>query len=139
MGSQFPPKPKVLIVEDEFVIADFIVEIVEESGCEVVGPFGTLPEAMQACRSADADAAIVDLALRGELAYPIAEVLTRRGIPFGFATGRDKAETESAWEQRPYLGKPFAVEELRQFIDGMLTRPPDCHGRPYASASCRER
>lgn len=125
MGSQFPPsprKPRVLVVEDEFIIADLIKDIVEECGYEVIGPFGTLSEAMQACRSAAADAAIVDLVLHGELAYPIADVLSRRGIPFGFATGRDTAATESAWEQRPFLGKPFAVEEVRQFIEGLLSQ-----------------
>lgn len=126
MGSQFPPnpkKPRILIVEDEFLIADLIREIVEECGCEVVGPFGTLMEALHACQSADADAAIVDLVLHGDFAYPLADALSRRGIPFGFATGRDTAAIESAWEQRPFLGKPFAAEEVRQLIDGLLKRP----------------
>jgi DNA-binding response OmpR family regulator len=125
MGSQFPlnsQKPRILIVEDEYLIADLISDIVVECGCEVVGPFGTLSEAMHACQSTDADAAIVDLVLHDVLAYPIAEVLSRRGIPFGFATGRETAATDSAWEQQPFLGKPFAVEEVRQFIDGLLRR-----------------
>jgi DNA-binding response OmpR family regulator len=125
MGSQFPPvprKPRVLIVEDEFIIADLMKDIIEECGCEVVGPFGTLPEAMQACQSTDADAAIVDLVLHGEYAYPIADVLSRRGIPFGFATGGETAAAESPWEQQPFLGKPFAVEEVRQLIGGLLRR-----------------
>jgi DNA-binding response OmpR family regulator len=125
MGSQFPPKPKkprVLIVEDEYLIADLIRDIVEECGCEVVGPFGTLSKAMRACRSAHADAAILDLVLHGEYAYPIAEVLALRGIPFGFATGRETAATDSGWDQQPLLGKPFAVEEVRHFIDGLLRR-----------------
>jgi DNA-binding response OmpR family regulator len=125
MGSQFPlnsKKPRILIVEDEFLIACLIEDIVEECGCEVVGPFGTLSEAMQACESADADAAIVDFVLHGKLAYPIADVLSRRGIPFGFASARDTAAVESAWEQRPFLGKPFATGEVRQFIDGLLSR-----------------
>jgi DNA-binding response OmpR family regulator len=125
MGSQFPPKrqkPRILIVEDEFLIADLIREIVEECGCEVIGPFGTLVEALHACRSANADAAIVDLVLHGEQAYPIADVLSRRGIPFGFATGKGTAAIESAWEQRPFLGKPFAAEEVRELINGLLKR-----------------
>ena len=123
MGSQFPLKRRILVVEDEFLIAELVREIIEESGHEAVGPYGTLLEALGALQSVHVDAAIVDLVLHGDLAYPIAEELTRRGIPFGFATGRDTAATESAWEQRPCLGKPFAVEEVRQFIDGLLGRP----------------
>jgi DNA-binding response OmpR family regulator len=125
MGSQFPlnsKKPRILVVEDSFLIADQIVDIAEECGYEVVGPFGTLADAMQACRSTDADAAIVDLVLHGEIAFPIADILSERGIPFGFATAREASDVESGWEQHPILGKPFAVEELHQFIDGLLPR-----------------
>jgi DNA-binding response OmpR family regulator len=122
MGSQFPLKRRILVVEDEFLIAELIREVIEESGYEVVGPYGTLVEALNASRLVQADAAIVDLVLHGDLAYPIAEVLTKRGIPFGFATGRDTAATESVWEQRPCLGKPFFADELRQFVGLLLQR-----------------
>jgi CheY-like chemotaxis protein len=122
--STFPShKPRILIVEDEYIIADVIREIVEECGCEAIGPYGTLSEALRACTSQDADAAIVDLILHGESAYPIADVLAKRRIPFGFATGRDTAATERAWNQRPCLDKPFSENEMRQFLGELLARP----------------
>jgi DNA-binding response OmpR family regulator len=125
MGSQFPlseNKRRVLVVEDEFLIAEDLRDILEVAGYEVLGPYGTLSEAMGACWSVEADAAIVDLVLHGESAYPLADVLTRRGIPFGFASGQETAATESAWEQRPFIGKPYSTEEVKRLVGDLLGR-----------------
>jgi DNA-binding response OmpR family regulator len=113
-------KPRILLVEDELLIADLVETFVEDAGCEVVGPYGTVCEALEACQHVKADAAIVDLVLHGEFAYPVAEMLAKRGIPFGFASGREAAATSSEWLDRPYMGKPFFQEDVDRLLSLLL-------------------
>ena len=117
-------RPKVLVIEDDFLIAVSVQEMLEALGCEVLGPIGTMAKALDACQSTDADAAILDLVLNQELAYPIADALVARGIPFGFASGFDRIQTNVLWQSRPFLRKPFTEADLRTFL--LLILPITC-------------
>jgi CheY-like chemotaxis protein len=78
---------RVLIVEDEALVAMLLEEILGDCGCQLVGPVGTVPAALAAVQSERFDAAVLDVNLAGESAYPVAEVLDRRQIPFLFLSG----------------------------------------------------
>ena len=81
----------LLLVEDEYIIADDLALSLEQLGFEVVGPAGSVQEALDLVRrNGDRlDGAVLDINLRGERAYPIADALSDRGVPFVFTTGYD--------------------------------------------------
>lgn len=78
---------RVLVVEDEFLVAVDLEESLRGLGCEVEGPFPSLDEALAWLETATPDAAVLDVNIRGGLAFPIAEALRDRGVPFVFCTG----------------------------------------------------
>jgi CheY-like chemotaxis protein len=117
-----PPlrRPRVLLVEDEFLIAVAVQEMLEDLGCEVIGPVTTLAEALEVCSAAEADAAVLNLILQGKAAYAVAAVLKARDIPFGFASGTDHQHTDGGWKDRPFLSKPYSESGLRDFLSEVL-------------------
>jgi DNA-binding response OmpR family regulator len=103
---------RVLVVEDEFLIAMMIEDVLLDQDCVVVGPFASLADAVQAADSAVVDLAVLDVNLRGEKVYPAAEKLAARGIPFLLLTGYG---TDAIPADRPHwqaVSKPFIVDEL---------------------------
>ena len=78
---------RVLVIEDEMMIAMLLEDMLADLGHQVVGVAGRLDVALELARDADADLAILDVDLGGESSFPVAEVLTSRGLPFLFATG----------------------------------------------------
>ena len=83
---------RILVVEDEMMIAMLVEDTLTDAGCVVVGPFARLAEAMVAARNADVDAACLDINLFGEQVFPAAEALAARGVPFVLLSGYgDKA------------------------------------------------
>src|SRR5215468_1419490 len=87
---------RVLLVEDEALIAMMMEDMLEEFACEVSATAGELDQAIEAARTQAFDMAFVDINLRGVPAWPVAEVLRERGIPFAFVTGYGTAETDPA-------------------------------------------
>ncbi|WP_432256500.1 PAS domain-containing protein [Limimaricola sp. AA108-03] len=78
---------KVLVVEDEHLVAQEVADILRSAGCAIAGPVGTLPGALQLAASEDLDAAVLDINLDGDLVWPVARALQARRIPFIFASG----------------------------------------------------
>jgi CheY-like chemotaxis protein len=114
---------RVLIVEDDHLVADIIVAMVEDAGGCVVGPFSTMIDALANLDYSRAiDAAVLDIGLGSEVSYPLANALKVTQIPFVFLTGRDKSELPDAHAQSSYLQKPFTAELLIQAIKGCLDR-----------------
>ena len=97
----------VLLVEDEELIAMLMEDLLEESGCRVAATAGRLDEALRMARSGDFDLAFIDLNLRGTPAWPLAELLRARGIPFAFVTGYGTADTARTYADVPVLQKPL--------------------------------
>ncbi len=77
----------VLVVEDDYVLAMDMRLTLEDEGAEVVGPVGTVRDALRLVNDADIDAAVLDIHLHGEFVYEVAELLQDRGVPFIFTTG----------------------------------------------------
>ena len=78
---------KVLVAEDDYFIAKGLVRHLAQAGAEVVGPVPTVAGALAALEDGGIDAAVLDINLRGDPVYPVADALLARGVPFVFATG----------------------------------------------------
>jgi CheY-like chemotaxis protein len=108
---------KILIVEDEFLIAMDIETSIEDAGGEVVGPAGTVDAALAAVTNAgDIDGAVLDINLRGKLVYPVADALAERQIPFIFTTGYDDGSIPERFAAVRRCGKPIALPELLEHL-----------------------
>ena len=120
-------RPKrILLVEDEFLVAAEMCEEVGDLGLEVVGPFGSVEEAVAAIRATTIDAALVDINLGGVWAYPIADELIARDVPFAFTTGYDRASIQDRYADVPRISKPVSARMLRDLIGTILEpRPAD--------------
>jgi CheY-like chemotaxis protein len=78
---------RVLVVEDEFLVATLIEDMLTFAGCVVSGPVPRLAEALDAVHGGTFDAAVLDVNLAGDRIDPVADVLSRRNVPFVFVTG----------------------------------------------------
>jgi CheY-like chemotaxis protein len=107
---------RILIVEDEAMIALLIEDVLTDLGSTVVGPAARLDEALALARSAEVDLAALDLNLAGDAVYPVAEALAQRGIPFVFMTGYGQFGIAEPWRGRPSIAKPFRPSQLANFL-----------------------
>jgi DNA-binding response OmpR family regulator len=105
---------RILVVEDDFLIAMDIKEAIERVGGQVVGPIGRLEQAQDLARREEFDAAILDVKLDGEVTFPLAEELLMRGVPIALATGYDLASLPEKFQGVPHLRKPFRDAEVRR-------------------------
>jgi len=112
---------RILVIEDESLIALEMADEVAELGYHVVGPVCTMSEARHLAATAPIDGALLDLNLNGVLTHEIADILSRRKIPFVFITGYSERPA-SACVKIDVLHKPYARIELAQAIEGMLTK-----------------
>jgi CheY-like chemotaxis protein len=117
---------RVLVVEDEAVIAMLIEDMVLEFGSEVIGPVARLREALSLAHNAALDAAILDVNVGGAVIFPVAEVLRERGIPFIFATGYQPNELPPRFRDSLSVSKPFSYPVLAEALRTALANQP-CH------------
>jgi PAS domain S-box-containing protein len=109
-------KPRVLLVEDEALVAMMIQETLAEFGFQVVGPVSTASGALAAARESHFDAAVLDINLGDGLVYTVAEILERRGVPFVFVTGYDADSVDARFEGVPILQKPIERDMLQKIF-----------------------
>jgi DNA-binding response OmpR family regulator len=108
---------RVMVVEDEFIIADEIAAIVEESGHEVLGPFGSIEEATGALSGGvSPDIAILDANLRGRSSSPVAEKLRELGVPLCLCTGYRSEDLRATFGDIAILQKPVNPRALMSVI-----------------------
>src|SRR5262249_36131396 len=98
---------RVMIVEDEFLVALELADSLTALGFSVVGPFTRVVEARRAIAEGDVDAAILDVNLSGQPIYPLAEELRVKGTPFVFVTGYDADVIDPQFRHVPVLQKPI--------------------------------
>ena len=107
---------RILVVEDETLIAIDIELALEALGCEVVGPTGKLETALLLASGEELDAAILDVTVRGGKTFPVAEQLLTRGIPFVLASGYGDWALPEHLRDQPRLIKPFTSAQLEEMI-----------------------
>ena len=117
---------RVLVVEDELLIALALEDMLQGFGCKVVGPCSNLSAAERAIRSEAIDAALLDVNVRGELVYPIAAMLAERGIPSILCSGYAASNIiPDAFKHMPQIAKPYDAVILRRMMDHVFPRPTD--------------
>ncbi|TNC65391.1 response regulator [Rubellimicrobium roseum] len=110
---------RILVVEDDFVVADDFRCALEQDGAEVVGPVSNVAQALALLPGAPPlDAAILDINLGGLMVYPVADVLRQHGIPFVFVSGYDHEEVPDSYADVPYCEKPL---DVRRCVRELLT------------------
>lgn len=110
---------RVLVVEDQYLLAKDVCEWLEEAGAEVVGP---VPDAQSACALIDeqrVDTAVVDINLGAGPTFQVASKLSERSVPFLFATGYDEATIPAEFRSRPRLEKPFHGSALVRAVQAL--------------------
>jgi CheY-like chemotaxis protein len=112
---------RILLVEDEAVIAFAVEDMLLELGCEVVGPAFRLDEALPMARDAAIDAAILDVNLNDQRSFQVAEALKSRGIPFLFATGYAEAGVDWNGEEVSVIAKPYRKDQIANALNGLLS------------------
>jgi PAS domain S-box-containing protein len=109
---------RVLVVEDEALVAMVVSDALTELGYQVVGPFSRPPDALAAVKNGPIGAAVLDINLAGTLVYPIADELVARDIPFIFVTGYGVESIEKRFANIPVLPKPIERETLQRVFVG---------------------
>ena len=111
---------RILVIEDEAIIAGMIEDMLTELGAVVVGPAGTLAKAAELASREAIDAAMLDVNLRSERIDPVVETLRGRGVPFVFATGYGAAAAAGI-EGALVIEKPFTRDRLESALTAALS------------------
>jgi CheY-like chemotaxis protein len=109
-------KLRVLVVEDEGLVAMLIEDMLTDLGHEVAAVASRIQEALQIAQTGTFDLAIIDINLNGQPSYPIAEILRSRDIPFIFATGYGVQGVDIKFAKAPTLTKPFIITQLEELL-----------------------
>lgn len=118
MVSQQLAGSRVLIVEDEYFLADDAKSILSDVGAQVVGPVATVPDARALIEAEPAlDGVLLDVNLRGEMAFELADTLQERGIPFAFVTGYDRAAMPERFADATSVTKPVGRDQLIELVE----------------------
>jgi CheY-like chemotaxis protein len=112
---------RVLVVEDEFLVALLLEDQLERLGCRIEETAASLAEAMEAVAGGSFDLAVLDVNLNNEKSFAVAAALEARGTPFLFATGFGAAGIDPAFAQAPVLQKPYTEVQLRAALLAALT------------------
>jgi DNA-binding response OmpR family regulator len=108
---------RILIVEDDTMIALMVEDFLKELGWDVVGWAGGTEQALAMARDADIDAAVLDVNLHGQNTFAVADRLSARRIPFVFATGYGADGVADRFGGVPTLTKPFQLDELDRALN----------------------
>jgi CheY-like chemotaxis protein len=110
-------KRNILIVEDEPLIAMMLEDFLDSLGHAIVGTCETVQDAMIKVDEGGFDVAIIDVHLKGEHVWPVADRLTEKGIPFVVATGGHIAPPPPEHENAPVLSKPYTIDSIEPALD----------------------
>jgi PAS domain S-box-containing protein len=120
----------VLLVEDEAIVGMMMKDFLTEIGFHVIGPFGNVSDAIGAIEIERLQAAVLDINLRGEMIYTLADELAGRGVPIVFVTGYGAEAIDGRFANVPVLQKPVDNAALRRALNG--------DRQPAATAQRRE-
>ena len=112
---------KVLVVEDQYFLADEISHALTDAGADVVGPFREMSDGYEAVeRNSQLAGAVLDINLDGIMVFPIADALRARGIPFVFTTGYDERAIPAAYCDVPRCEKPINAADVIRILGNLV-------------------
>lgn len=112
---------RILVVEDEGIVAWALEDMLADMGCAVVGPAARVNQALAMIDDESIDAVVLDLNLNGQMSYPVADVLASRGVPFVFLTGYHKSSMPEKYFDFPMMQKPLDRSKLGDVLTQLLT------------------
>jgi two-component SAPR family response regulator len=124
MTNQLAGK-RILIVEDEPLIAKILAFELVKNGAEVIGPAGSVTEALDIIGNTNLDGVTLDVKLMGEMAHPVADVLAARHIPFVFITGYDARAVPARHANVSHIEKPFTPDIACRALEMVLAAQPE--------------
>lgn len=108
-----------MIVEDDYFVADSLAVALAAEGIDVVGPVATVAAALDiVAQPGRIDGAVLDVNLKGETVYPVADALRGRGVPFVFTTGYDASAVARQWPDAVCLEKPVTIRQVLATLFG---------------------
>ncbi|GAA0621749.1 response regulator [Brevundimonas kwangchunensis] len=107
---------RILIVEDESLVAMLLETILEDMGCTPVGPASTIDEGLRLAASEQLDGALLDVNVAGRQIFPVAEALRERGVPFVFSTGYGEGGLPDEWRGQRTIQKPFTESAVQDAL-----------------------
>lgn len=114
---------RILVVEDEALIAMALEDMLLDLGCEVIGPASTVAAALDYAASETLDGALLDINVRGSLVYPVAEALIARGVPVVLCSGYALTSAIPApYDALPQIAKPYNPSVLRDTLQATFVR-----------------
>ncbi len=120
MSATTTATPRVLVVEDEYLIRMLLEDMLADLGYDVGAAVGSIAEASEFAANGDFHVAILDVNLDGEEIFPVADILLKRGLPFVFVTGYGENSLPEPYRGRPALQKPFQAEQLKSTLAELL-------------------
>lgn len=111
---------RILVLEEQSSIARLLVEMLESTNYNVIGPIDRIDEALDLLASNQIDAAILDVKVKGEASYAVADDLIRRGIPCCFATGNNADEIAARYPDIRIITKPYSSAHIDQVLTSLL-------------------
>ncbi|MDZ4371614.1 MAG: response regulator [Phenylobacterium sp.] len=111
---------RILVVEDEFLVAALLEDTLRGFGCEVVGPASTVEAALELLQTEAIDAAVLDVNISGVAVFPVADALAARALPFVFATAYGAAGVATRHRERGLLDKPYQARSLEHMLRSAL-------------------
>jgi CheY-like chemotaxis protein len=111
---------RVLIVEDEMLVSLLVEDTLSDCECIVIGPASTVKEALRIVETERPDAAVMDVNIGGEKAYPVAEALDRQGIPFLFVSGYGQSAVPADRPDWRVCPKPFRSEDMVSMLKAQI-------------------
>lgn len=115
---------RILLVEDEALVAMLLEDLVADLGAVVIGPEGQLDLAIALAETETLDAAILDINLGGKRSYGVADALRQRSIPFAFATGYGASGVDDSHRDVPVLMKPYSAQDVSRTLAELLSTRP---------------
>ncbi|HLT77371.1 MAG TPA: response regulator [Ferrovibrio sp.] len=112
---------RVLVVEDESLVAMFLEDVLEDLGHEMLGPYSRVDAALPAAQSETFDVAILDVNVNGQAIFPVADAIASRGLPFIFSTGYGQKSLPEQYRSRPTLDKPFLPSDVESILGKIVT------------------
>jgi len=127
---------RVLVVEDEFLIASYLADWLGECGAVVLGPAATLGEALLLAKTKQPlDCALLDINLQGDMAFPVADALAERGVAFVFLTGYGQDVIPARYANVPHYEKPINHAALMRGLARVLVRASAANSTTQAAST----
>jgi CheY-like chemotaxis protein len=111
---------RILVVEDSPVVGPFTADLLEELGCEVVGPAPNMASARELVEAGEFDAALMDIHIRGERVFNLCEMLEAQCVPFVFTSGYADRNMPEKWEDRPRVQKPYTLDQIEKALSALF-------------------